>query len=157
MSGASEQATIFDRLCALYPRTVGAFQAMPGGERALAAVERLDERFAAVVRGVEADAIVMAMNHAGQVASAWKHWRRIVAAGQIDITGQLYADLLAAARSKLPDGGRGYVFRSRPQLVYQERDGRLSPIFRFSVDPENPKDREASPPRPSHRNRLRMF
>ncbi|MHB8646210.1 MAG: hypothetical protein ACYDAR_10530 [Thermomicrobiales bacterium] len=52
-------ATIFERLRTRYPRTVAAFAAMPGGEGSLAAVARLDERFATVVRGVAADEIVV--------------------------------------------------------------------------------------------------
>lgn len=59
MTLSTEQATIFARLHARYPRTVAAFAAMPGGTRALAAVERLDERFAAVVRGVTADEVII--------------------------------------------------------------------------------------------------
>ena len=56
----SASATIFDRLAGQYPRTVAAFRAMPGGAGSLAAVERLDERFAAVARGVAAEAIIVA-------------------------------------------------------------------------------------------------
>lgn len=59
MSVAAEPIAIFERLRARYPGTVAAFAAMPDGERSLRAVERLDERFAAVVRGVAADAIVI--------------------------------------------------------------------------------------------------
>jgi lycopene cyclase CruA len=59
MMPGTEQATIFARLRGRYPQTVAAFAAMPGGEQALAAVERLDERFAAVVRGVAADEVVI--------------------------------------------------------------------------------------------------
>lgn len=51
--------TTRERLRARYPRTVAAFAAMPDGEESLAAVARLDERFAAVVRGVVADEIVI--------------------------------------------------------------------------------------------------
>jgi len=59
MSIAAESATIIERLQARYPQTVAAFAAMPGGEGSLAAVARLDERFAAVVRGGAADAVVI--------------------------------------------------------------------------------------------------
>jgi lycopene cyclase CruA len=55
----AESVTVFDRLQARYPQTVAAFAAMPGGEAALASVERLDERFAAVVRGVAAAGVVI--------------------------------------------------------------------------------------------------
>src|SRR5437660_785692 len=59
MTATTESVTIFSRLRAGYPRTVAAFAAMPGGEEALAAVERLDRRFAAVVSGVAAEEIVI--------------------------------------------------------------------------------------------------
>lgn len=59
MTTMAASATIFARLDGKYPRTVAAFRAMPGGAQALAAVERLDERFAAVVRGVAAEEIVV--------------------------------------------------------------------------------------------------
>src|SRR5436305_103938 len=59
MAASAEASTIFERLGGRYPRMVAAFRGMPGGERALAAVERLDERFAAVVRGVAAEEIVI--------------------------------------------------------------------------------------------------
>ncbi|MDQ2787026.1 MAG: hypothetical protein M3Y58_18710, partial [Chloroflexota bacterium] len=61
MSVAPE-ATIFERLRARYPQTVAAFAAMPGGERSLAAVARLDERFVAVVRDGAADEVVIPCN-----------------------------------------------------------------------------------------------
>jgi len=51
MTVAAETPVIFARLVARYPRTVAVFGAMPEGATALAAVERLDTRFAAAVRG----------------------------------------------------------------------------------------------------------
>lgn len=55
----AEPNTILARLRGRYPQTVAAFGAMPDGERSLAAVERLDQRFASVVRGAAESAIVI--------------------------------------------------------------------------------------------------
>jgi len=51
MTVATEASPIFTRLAARYPRTVAIFDEMPDGATALAAVERLDTRFAVAVRG----------------------------------------------------------------------------------------------------------
>lgn len=59
MPVTAEPDTIIARLRGQYPRTVEAFRAMPDGERSLAAVERLDQRFAAVVRGAADSEIVI--------------------------------------------------------------------------------------------------
>jgi len=59
MPVTAEPDTIFARLHGRYPQTVAAFGAMPDGERSLAAVERLDQRFAAVVRGAADSEIVI--------------------------------------------------------------------------------------------------
>ena len=59
MAASAEMGTIFARLRVQYPRTVAAFAAMPGGAQSLAALERLDERFAAVIGGVVATEIVI--------------------------------------------------------------------------------------------------
>ena len=59
MAATADLVTVFERLRARYPQTVAAFAAMPGGEQSLAAVERLDARFAAVVRGVAATEVVI--------------------------------------------------------------------------------------------------
>lgn len=55
----SESLAPFDRLAGRYPRAVAAFREMPGGAASLAAVERLDARFAAVSRGVAAAAVIV--------------------------------------------------------------------------------------------------
>jgi lycopene cyclase CruA len=59
MHVATDSASIFDQLGSACPRTVAAFRAMPGGERALAAVARLDQQFASVIRGVADDAAIV--------------------------------------------------------------------------------------------------
>lgn len=59
MTVSEEVTTIFPRLNGRYPRTVAAFGEMVGGAAVLAAVERLDRRFASVVQGVAADAVIV--------------------------------------------------------------------------------------------------
>ncbi len=51
MTVAAETPVVFARLAARFPRTVAVFGEMPDGATALAAVERLDTRFMAAVRG----------------------------------------------------------------------------------------------------------
>src|SRR3954465_10857054 len=59
MTTTVEPTAPIERLRTSYPRTAAAFAAMPGGEQALAAVERLDRRFAAGLQGGAADEIVI--------------------------------------------------------------------------------------------------
>jgi len=97
MMVAAASVTIFERLRACYPQTVAAFQAMPGGEGSLAAVARLDERFAAVVRGVAADAVVIPCDELPAVMDGGYD---VVYVG--GVLGLINATALAAGRAVRP-------------------------------------------------------
>lgn len=111
MSVTTEVATIFDRLDRRYPRTVAAFRVMPGGEQSLAAVERLDRRFASVVRGVAADEIVVPCD---ALPTATHGAYDVIYLG--GVLGLINATALAAGVEAEAWAGRAVVTPARPPL-----------------------------------------
>jgi hypothetical protein len=92
----------------------------------------------------ETDTVVVVLNHRGEVANAWKRWRRLVPAGHFHLDAAAIAALDNEALKQLDPQRARYRPTSGPELIFKEERGKkdrgkLTPFMRYRFDPVSPE------------------